>query len=195
MGGDHHLRSNNDRPWYGLWDGEKPVIVGHMDYLRTGEPFIHQYHIFGLDTGCAHGRSLTGVILPDFRLISVPSRGDHRSTLRNQYRIEKSMQATEVRAKIDFTKPWDEDSERGLDLIVVYVQAESERVLAELHNAPGFHQLSHRQQAMAYAAMVSEYPTEALFHLARLGKLTNERARRILGNAEEVEDVIEQLGL
>ncbi len=195
MGGDHHLRTNYDRPWYELWDGEKPVIVGHMDYLRTGEPFIYQDRIFGLDTGCAHGRSLTGLILPDFRLISVQSRGDHWSALRTRYRMEKTTIAAEIKKKKDFSEPWDEGSERSLDLILEFVQTESDRLLTELESTPGFQQLTSRQQAKAYAEMVSEFPTEALFHLARLGKLSQERARRILREAEQVEIMMEQLGL
>jgi hypothetical protein len=195
MGGDQYLRTTYDRPWYELWEGEKPVIVGHMDYLRTGEPFIYQDRIFGLDTGCAHGRSLTGLILPGFRLISVPSRGDHWSALRNRYRIEKSTMAAEIRSKTDFSEPWDEDSERSLDLIVGFVQTESEQLLAELENTPGFHQLTSRQQAKSYAERVSEYPVEALFHLARLGKLSKEKARRILREAEQVQILMEQLGM
>lgn len=195
MGGDHYLRSTYDRPWYELWDDEKPVIVGHMDYLRTGEPFIYQDHIFGLDTGCAHGRFLTGLILPDFRLISVASRGDHWSALRNQYRMEKSKQAAEIRTKIDFSEPWDEDSERGLDLIMAFVRTESERLLAELEKTPGFHQLTSRHQAKTYADLVSEFPADALFHLARIRKLSKESARRILREAEQIEVVMEQLGL
>jgi serine/threonine protein phosphatase 1 len=195
MGGDHYLRSTYDRPWYELWDDEKPVIVGHLDYLRTGDPFIYQDRIFGLDTGCAHGRLLTGLLLPDFRLISVPSRGDHWSALRNQYRIERSLRAAEALVNIDFTEPWDEECEWGLDLIMTFVQAESEQLLAELEYTPGFHQLTPRQQAKAYAEVVSEYPAEALFHMARLGKLSKERARRILRDATQIEGVMQQLGL
>jgi hypothetical protein len=195
MGGDHYLRTNYDRSWYELWDGEKPVIVGHMDYLRTGEPFIYQDRIFGLDTGCAHGRSLTGLILPDFRLISVQSRGDHWSALQTRYRMEKTTIAAEIKKKKDFSEPWDEDSERSLDLIFDFVQAESKRLLTELENTPGFHQLTSRQQAKAYAETVSESPIEAFFQLARLGKLSKERARRILREAEQVEIMMEQLGL
>jgi hypothetical protein len=195
MGGDLYLRTNYDRPWYELWDSEKPVIVGHMDYLRTGEPFIYQDRIFGIDTGCAHGRSLTGLVLPDFRVISVPSRGDHWAGLLKRYRMEKSTMAAVVRSKTDFSQPWDEDSERSLGLIVEFVRAESHRLLTELENTAGFQQLTPRQRAKAYAEMVSEFPADALFHLARLGKLSTERARRILGEADQVQIVMEQLGL
>ena len=41
LGGYHYLQANYDRPCYELWDGEKPVIVGHLDYLRNGEPFVY----------------------------------------------------------------------------------------------------------------------------------------------------------
>ena len=42
MGGEHYLRTHYGRPWHELWDGDKPVFVGHLDYLRTGEPFVYR---------------------------------------------------------------------------------------------------------------------------------------------------------
>jgi serine/threonine protein phosphatase 1 len=36
MGGDHHLRTNYDKPWYELWDGEKAVIVGEYGLSANG---------------------------------------------------------------------------------------------------------------------------------------------------------------
>lgn len=97
--------------------------------------------------------------------------------------------------KIDFSELWDTDSERSLDLIVAFVEAESGRLLTVLEKSPGFQQLTSCQRAKVYAETVPEYPTEALFHLALLGALSKERARRILREAKQVEDVMEQLGL
>ena len=35
MSGDHILRQRYDRPWYELYDADKPVIVGHFNYTGT----------------------------------------------------------------------------------------------------------------------------------------------------------------
>jgi len=38
MGGDKILRERYDRPWYELYNGDKPVIVGHNNYNGTDQP-------------------------------------------------------------------------------------------------------------------------------------------------------------
>jgi serine/threonine protein phosphatase 1 len=74
MTGQCRLRKDLKCPWYDAYDGPKPLIVGHQDYLGTGEPLIVGDRVFCLDTGCCRGGRLTGVILPEFRVISVESR-------------------------------------------------------------------------------------------------------------------------
>jgi serine/threonine protein phosphatase 1 len=87
MSGEQHLQRNYSRPWYELYDGPKPLIVGHIDYRGNGEPLVHKDRVFGIDTGCCHGGRLTGLLLPGFRLISVPARADHwEATLRHHGR-------------------------------------------------------------------------------------------------------------
>lgn len=67
------------RPWYEGYDGPKPLLVGHRDYTQTGKPFVWRDRVYALDTGCCYGRALTGVVLPEFRVVSVRSRKDHWS--------------------------------------------------------------------------------------------------------------------
>jgi serine/threonine protein phosphatase 1 len=69
MGGEKHLHNKYDHPWYELYNGEKPVIVGHYDYQRNGQVFVYQERVFGLDTSCVHGKTLSGLVLPDFKMI------------------------------------------------------------------------------------------------------------------------------
>ena len=85
MSGDHYLRNQYAQPWYALYDRDKPVIVGHHDHLRNGQPFVYQDRVFCLDTSCVHGGTLTGLLLPEFRLVSVPSRRDYWSDVRQAY--------------------------------------------------------------------------------------------------------------
>ncbi len=57
-------------PWASRWTGPDFVVFGH-DALRK----LQQYpHAWGLDTGCCYGGALTGVLLPEKRLLQVKAR-------------------------------------------------------------------------------------------------------------------------
>lgn len=72
------------RPWYELYDGPKPLVVGHAIY--DGErALVHRDRVYGVDTGCVHGMRLTGLVVPDFRLFSVPARRDWWTHVRRQH--------------------------------------------------------------------------------------------------------------
>lgn len=82
MTGQYRLGHNLQGPWFEAYDGPKPLIVGHQDYLQTGEPLIVGDRVFCLDTGCCRGGRLTGLILPEFRVHSVRSRRDYWGELK-----------------------------------------------------------------------------------------------------------------
>lgn len=84
--GEFHLKKNYNRPWYELYDGPKPLIVGHHDYLSTGEPMIYRDRVFAIDTGCCTGGRLTGLLLPAFKIISVPAARNYWAEVREAYR-------------------------------------------------------------------------------------------------------------
>lgn len=86
LSGEKYLSEIYARPWYELYRSDKPLIVGHRDFLGTGEPFIYQDRVYGLDTGCCHGGALTGMLLPSFQIVSVRSRKDYWSELKREYR-------------------------------------------------------------------------------------------------------------
>lgn len=82
MSGGGYLQKRYPRPWYELYTEDKPIVVGHLNYLGNGQPLIYHDRVFGIDTGCCHGGTLTGLLLPDFRIVSVPSRKNYWSEIK-----------------------------------------------------------------------------------------------------------------
>lgn len=74
MGAAGHLTAHYKKPWYVYYNDPKPLVVGHKDMSGKQEPFVYKDRIFGIDTGCVYGGKLTGLLLPDFRFITVPAR-------------------------------------------------------------------------------------------------------------------------
>jgi hypothetical protein len=56
--------------WTNYWKGPERVIFGHTVLDR---PLVSEWAV-GLDTGCVHGGSLSAVVLPEWRIVSVPAR-------------------------------------------------------------------------------------------------------------------------
>lgn len=82
--GDGKLRERcGDRPWYELYTDEVPVVFGHA--VVGADPLVIDDRIYGLDTGACHGMRLTGLLLPERRLISVPARADHWAVVRRTW--------------------------------------------------------------------------------------------------------------
>lgn len=77
MSGESHLIRHFPAMWYELYDGEKPLVAGHHDYSRAGRPLVINDRVFLIDTGCCYGQALTGLVLPDFRLLSVQARRNY----------------------------------------------------------------------------------------------------------------------
>ncbi len=72
-----------ERPWWEFYEDEKPVVFGHA--VVGAEPLVVRDRIFGLDTGACHGMRLTGLLLPAFKLVSVPARADHWETVKKRW--------------------------------------------------------------------------------------------------------------
>ena len=85
MSGEIYLQETYEHLWYTYYDGDKPIIVGHRDYTDQQLPFQYRDKVYGIDTRCVYGGSLTGILLPDFKLISVPARRDHWSKIQRKH--------------------------------------------------------------------------------------------------------------
>lgn len=74
-GGENDEQPDEDspRPWAHIWKGPPRVIFGH-DARRGLQQ--HDWAI-GLDTGAVYGKQLTGIILPEQKLVSVDAVKTH----------------------------------------------------------------------------------------------------------------------
>ncbi|HZE96469.1 MAG TPA: metallophosphoesterase [Planctomycetota bacterium] len=61
------------RFWTHFWTGPERVIFGHT---VLDSPLVAEWAV-GIDTGCVHGRSLTALVLPEWKLVSVPARKNY----------------------------------------------------------------------------------------------------------------------
>jgi serine/threonine protein phosphatase 1 len=83
--GESHIHEICKQPWWELYDGAKPLIVGHHDYSKKGIPLIYKDRVYCIDTGCCYGNALTGLVLPDFRIFSIRARKDYWGKFRQKY--------------------------------------------------------------------------------------------------------------
>ena len=87
--------------WHEHYDDAVPVAFGHH---VVPEPLIRDGKIYGLDTGCCHGKRLTALSVPDFKIYSVPSRGDYWVDVSRKYQVP-----------VLRTKPWAQMAWRKLE--------------------------------------------------------------------------------
>ena len=69
--------STGNKFWWQLYDGRRLAIYGH-DAVRGLQD--HRPRTLGLDSGCVYGGRLSGYLLEDDAVLSVPARGAYRPT-------------------------------------------------------------------------------------------------------------------
>ena len=80
--GEKSLREMlGDVAWYDAYVGPKPVIYGHHSWAAG----VRRDLTYGIDTGCVYGQALTGLLLPERRLVSVPARANHWEAVRREW--------------------------------------------------------------------------------------------------------------
>ncbi|MCP3872756.1 MAG: hypothetical protein GY699_06320, partial [Desulfobacteraceae bacterium] len=82
--GEAYLKKTYDKPWYMLYDQKKPIIAGHRDVSGKGEVQVINDTVFFMDTGCCYGKTLSAVLLPDFKIFQVKSRKNYWGIIKQQ---------------------------------------------------------------------------------------------------------------
>lgn len=181
--GELELWRRLGRPWWELYDREKPLVVGHHDYVRDGSPMIFEDRVFGIDTGCCYGGALTGLILPEFRVVSVRSHanywGQACAALREGRRRQEEAESRPA-ARLD---------DATVRQILARCRLEAERLLAELRRDPAFIAAPPHLQGEMLRERVGRGPVATLLHLARRDELDVESLRRVIGTAAAFAEV------
>jgi len=189
-GGEKYLRRLSERPWYELYEGQKPVIVGHQNYTGSDQPFVHAGRVFGLDTECVKGKALTGLLLPSFRFVSVRSRADHWAQVRRDA-------SNALRPALRTPIPWEQPELRRLEDLVGQVRRLSGSILSALEAEPGYEGLSPRARALRFGERAQGGRLGMLLQLARLGRLEPGLARKLLArpqNLDALRDALQARG-
>ena len=63
------IKSESHFPWYKYYKKKKLVIYGHW----ANQGLNVRKNSIGLDTGCVYGRKLSGVLLPERKVVQVPA--------------------------------------------------------------------------------------------------------------------------
>jgi serine/threonine protein phosphatase 1 len=219
MRGEAHLAQQYDQPWYTLYDGDKPIIVGHRDYAGKDKPFVYGNRVFGLDTGCCFGGALTGLLLPAFRFVSVPARKDYWAEVKQQYvdlrskappecaysweQIEAFLARTEsciglapaTQQRVARLQTFLREAERSLAALHTYIMQTHERVLSELRAEYEFDALSAQEQGRLYSARIGTTPLAPWLHLARKGGLHRDALRHYFRKPGEMLALARKVGL
>jgi serine/threonine protein phosphatase 1 len=188
MGGEKYLHTHYPQPWYELYAGDRPILVGHKNYTGTTQPFVYQERVFGLDTACVTGKALTGLLLPAFRFLSVPSRGNHWMQVRRMYpKPPRSVQPRPIPVA------WSEAADKSLNDFLGQVYQASAAILHDLQSHLTYANLRPREQARLFSDRAGTDRLATLLHLARLDKLNVELAQQVLKTPDELEAAIKRL--
>jgi len=131
---------------------------------------------------------LTGLLLPSFKIISIPSQANYWAQVRQMYPETKTPSAP-----ISKAIEWSADDERRLLYLIDETIQKANRILLELLSEPEFAKLPARKQAKLFSTKVGTDACAALLHLARLNQLNSTSAHRVLKSPEMISVVLGKL--
>ncbi|MBN2245223.1 MAG: metallophosphoesterase, partial [Candidatus Aminicenantes bacterium] len=202
MSGETYFLEKYHEPWYRLYDGDKPVIAGHHDYSRSHKPMVIDDKVFLIDTGCCYGGALTGLILPDFQIVSVVCKHDYWSRIKKQYADIR------LTAKSDEKLTWEQAEdliegsvkqknvpldtvrraedlksrlyagEECLDKLYRKILETNDQILIGLRKDSKYDRMTPILQGRMYSRKIDNKSLEPLLHLARKGELTQEKLKK-----------------
>jgi len=151
--GEDYLKKRYGFPWYELYTAEKPVIVGHPNYLGTGELFIYRERVFVIDTGCCRGGRLTAIIEAcSYAWMRLASADETSLASLTWEEVDALLSARgtgdlppNVKECLDSLHDVAVQAEEALNVLCAYIHVENARVFAELRAECSFDELPLQQ--------------------------------------------------
>ncbi|HZH18423.1 MAG TPA: metallophosphoesterase family protein [Archangium sp.] len=163
--GERELTTSlGDRRWYELYEGPKPVVVGH--HVVLDGPIVHRDLVYCIDTGVCHGGSLTALIVPSFERVSVKARRDHWADTKRAW--QEPVLLARAWPEMNFSKARRELERLGDEgsAAVRAVAAWLSEIEALLPSC-----LERLVALSGDAAELKTHPLRAMLHMARRGRL------------------------
>jgi hypothetical protein len=139
-----------------------------------------------LDTNCVTGKSLTGLVLPSFRFVSVPSCANHWLQVRRLYTPPVSSKPHP--SWVEF--PWEPSELQELRDVITIINKKAAEILQTLLSDTAYADLPVRKQANLFSERAGTGKEATLLHLARLGQLNEESARKVLKSPDKLKDFL-----
>lgn len=218
--GLNRLWKRHQGPWYEFYDGDKPLVVGHLDYLQNGEPFVYQDRVFALDTGCCRGQALTGLLLPSFKLLQVKARGKHWQVMKEEYRrfrrydldahadlgwqeLERLLREIDgladlpagLRDRRRRLRRFQRRAEAAQDALLAEVHRRETRIQTELRAQPGFEALPAGKRRRRFRRAAGDGALGRLLVLADKGRLGRRALRKHFDHPKALIRFCDKLGL
>jgi len=216
--GEERVRRADGRPWYERYRGPELLIVGHHDYLGTGQPLIvprsSEPRVIGLDTSCCHGRALTGIVLPDMRFVSVRSRRNYWAEHKNTHAELESDEAALTLEQTDALvaklasepelaptaaerlgrlRAYQQEADEFCDWLLALATEEHERIVAKLAALPRLEPCGVSEQARRYSELIDNRALAPMLHAARKGRLSRESLRASLTDRAQLQRLAKRL--
>ena len=165
--------------------------MGHLDYSGKREPLVYGDRVFGLDTSCCVGGALTGLLLPEFRFISVPSHANYWRATRAAFpEAPKPAPLPKYRAT-----DWNDAGNALLAELLALIETQHTKIMVELQARPGFDTLHPRDQDKAYAELAVKSTFAWLLFAARRAPLDLEKMREIFRNPARAQALLKRATL
>lgn len=218
MSGEQYLRNNYTQSWYEIYDGMKPVIAGHLNYLGCANPFVFNDFIYGIDTSCCQGGALTGIILPEFRIISVRSRKNYWNETKSLYHDaiqqapldkynmeqldlilarthEKPELPAHVITRISELQTLNSLIQHLLHEILNRVLEDTHAIQLHLESEHSFKELTVRDQGRLFAQHITNELLIHFIHRARKGSISIDDIKNYFKKPHDVISFAQQLGI
>jgi hypothetical protein len=176
------LMGNHERKHVRHARGE--LKLANSQRITIAQFFVYRDLIYGLDTSVYAGKALTGLLLPQFRLVSVPARTNHWRAMRQQYRHvlpkrkpprpipPEKLRWSKLAAWLDQDEP--SPTQQAERARVEQIVAEAQAVLPQLpatltalfiteqerlvRDVPDYDGLTPRQQGRSFDAFINHHP-------------------------------------